>query len=86
MLRATSSGYRPLSPTAREAICREVPNITAALARLREGMDEEAGDCACCGLPVRRSFTDAQLAEQIGSMLNKLSRWVGMAAQDSASS
>jgi len=82
MLRATSTGYRPLSPRARDAILRDVPNIAAALQRLRGEMDEEAHDCNGCGLPVRRSFADSQIAEQISGMLGKLTRWVGSAEAD----
>lgn len=73
----TDPTYRPLTPRAQEAIAREVPIIEAALVRLRQAMDDEVHHCEQCHLPVRRSFNDWQIAEQIDGMLGKLLRWMG---------
>ena len=69
--------YRPLTTRAKEALVREVPIIEAALLRLHDAMDQHVEPCPHCRLPVRRSFNDWQLADQIDGMLAKLRRWMG---------
>lgn len=65
----------PLSPSAQEALKREVPAIDAALARILECLDLNATECPSCNLTKRHNFRDHQLAEFLRSTSNKLKNW-----------
>jgi hypothetical protein len=66
-----------LTQAARDALLREAPIIEAALRRIGEVLDETAHECSGCHLMVKRSFSDAQLAENVRSMIGRLRRWSG---------